>query len=256
MSSPEPRNLNQVSDPTYAKAVVPLAMGANAGFQFKTHPNINKPLFSSSSALGLKDAARGFPTNSAVGVLKWRQVTTDESLVPLVVNCWPTQTGGDSYEVTVEYELSSSYPSLEIRNLVVQVPAPVDSVPSIVPSIGQANFSKREAAVTWEVSGQSLLCAFHPHPMSTLALALALNLTLALPPQVPIIDSGSSSGTVEFHCTGMGSADSLFPIQVSFSATSTLCDLQVKEVKAADDSNAPYPFGASSSLVVESYTIS
>ena len=31
-----------VSDPSLGKAVVPLTLGANPGFQFKTHPNINK----------------------------------------------------------------------------------------------------------------------------------------------------------------------------------------------------------------------
>lgn len=51
--------------------------------------------------LGLKDATRPFPTGTAVGVLKWRAQTTDETLVPITINCWPTQTGGDSWEVTI-----------------------------------------------------------------------------------------------------------------------------------------------------------
>jgi len=200
---------------------VPLALGANPGYQFKTHPNINKPLFQNESKLGLKDATRPFPTGTAVGVLKWRAQTTDETLVPITINCWPTQTGGDSWEVNVEYELASAYPKLEVRNLVVSIPAPVDSVSSMVASIGQANFSKREGAVTWEV---------------------------------PIIDSSASSGTVEFTLMGMSSADALFPITASFMSPTTLCQLGVSEVRSADDGGA-LPFTSSASLSVESYTI-
>jgi len=211
-----------VTDPSLGKAVVPLVMGTNAGYQFKTHPNINKALFQSDSKLGLKDPARPFPTGNAVGVLKWRAQTTDEALVPLIINCWPTQTGGDSWEVNVEYELGSAYSKLEVRNLSVVIPAPVDAVPSIVPSIGQANFSKREGTVTWEV---------------------------------PIIDASSSSGTVEFTLSGMGSSDGLFPINVTFSSPTTLCQLSIPEVRSAEEGGGTLPFSTSSSLSVESYQI-
>jgi hypothetical protein len=90
------------SDPNAGKAVVPLELGENPGFQFKTHPNIDKALFANQSALGLRDASRAFPVNSPVGVLKWRLASTDESVLPLSVNCWPTQTGGNTWEVSLE----------------------------------------------------------------------------------------------------------------------------------------------------------
>jgi len=212
-----------VTDPSLGKAMVPCVMGANPGYQFKTHPNINKVLWSNESKLGLKDPARPFPTGTAVGVLKWRAQSADETLVPIIINCWPTQTGGDSWEINVEYELGSSYSKLEVRNLCVVIPAPVDSVPSIVPSIGQANFSKRESTVTWEV---------------------------------PIVDASASTGTVEFTLTGMPSSDALFPINVSFSAPTTLCQLAIPEVRSAEEGGGTLPFSASASLAVESYQIS
>ena len=81
------------SDADAGKAIVPLQMGPNPGFQFKTHPNIDKQLYASDQCLGLRDPTRPFPVGSAVGVLKWRLASTDESLVPLVINCWPTQVG-------------------------------------------------------------------------------------------------------------------------------------------------------------------
>lgn len=49
-----------------------VAGGANKGFQFKTHPNIDKALHSRENILGLKDPNRPFPTGSPLGVLKWR----------------------------------------------------------------------------------------------------------------------------------------------------------------------------------------
>jgi len=211
-----------VSDPAHGKAVVPLQLGENAGFQFKTHPNINKQLFASDSALGLRDPTRPFPTGSAVGVVKWRLSSIDEALVPLLINCWPTQTGGDTWEINVEYELAAStYPSLTVHDLTVVIPAPCDSVPSITASNGTASFSKRDSTLTWNV---------------------------------PILDASSSNGTVEFTLTGLASADSLFPISVNFAGAPTLCELSIPEVRSADG-GAPLPYTSTASLVVESYTI-
>lgn len=62
--------------------------GGNPGILFKTHPNINKELFSTENILGLKDPNRPFPTGqggdvAGVGLLKWRMQSVDESDVPL-----------------------------------------------------------------------------------------------------------------------------------------------------------------------------
>ena len=62
--------------------------GSNPGILFKTHPNINKELFSNENILGLKDPNRPFPTGqggdaAGVGLLKWRMQSVDESDVPL-----------------------------------------------------------------------------------------------------------------------------------------------------------------------------
>ena len=50
---------------------------------FKTHPNVDKKLFTSESVIGLKNPDKSFPINNDVGVLKWRLQTTDEALIPL-----------------------------------------------------------------------------------------------------------------------------------------------------------------------------
>ena len=62
----------QVLSEDHACIRVAVEQGANEGFQFKTHPNIDKSLYSSRSVLGLKDVDRPFPTGSPLGILKWR----------------------------------------------------------------------------------------------------------------------------------------------------------------------------------------
>jgi len=203
---------------------VPLRLGTNAGYQFKTHPHIDKQKFNGEGIITTKDGgARPFPTGSQVGVLKWRMANpSDESLVPLVVNAWPTQTGGATWEVSVEYELATAtYPGLEIHNLTVTLLTPgLDAPPALSASAGAASYSRRDGTVTW---------------------------------QVPLIDASSASGTVELNLSGLTSADALYPIQVAFQAPSTLCRLEVPGVQGAG--GEPLSHSATASLNVDSYTI-
>merc|ERR1719198_2116066 len=210
-----------ISEGALGKVTIPLRMGANPGFQFKTHPNINKALFTSNSVLGLKDPARPFPTGSPLGVLKWRLQTTDESLVPLVINCWPTQTAGDSFEINVEYELTAS--AAELRDVLISIPCTDTNPPTLTADAdnGQATYSKRDAAMQWTI---------------------------------PLVDSSSSSANIEFTVTGASSPDVFFPITVNFSSVRTLCELEAPQVLSAEDSS-PVPFSSSCAMSVESYTI-
>lgn len=95
-------------------------MELSQGFQFKTHPNIDKALHMRENILGLKDPNRPFPTGSPLGVLKWRMQTSDESMVPLSLNCWPSTSGDESY-VSIEYESTSKF---DLQNVVITVPLP------------------------------------------------------------------------------------------------------------------------------------
>lgn len=71
----------EVRDAASGCLVVKLSQGDTSGFQFKTHPNIDKAMYSNQATLGLKDPARPFPTGSGLGVLKWRMQTKDEDKV-------------------------------------------------------------------------------------------------------------------------------------------------------------------------------
>jgi len=209
-----------VSDPNYGKAVVPLKLGANPGFQFKTHPNINKQLWSTSSQLGLKDPARPFPPNQSLGVVKWRMQTNDDSKVPFQVTCWPTPSGSDSFDVTLEYEL---HKNLELHDLLVSIPIPPDASHTIGSAeVGQASYSRRDGLLQWSV---------------------------------PIVDQSNASATMEFSVAACPSADSIFPISVTFTSRQTMCELEVIDVLSVDD-NSPIPHSSSTLLSIESYTIS
>lgn len=73
----------------------------NDDFGFRTHPNINKNLFTSDRVLTIKDN-KPFPTHQALGILKWRLQNPGRVRAPLTVTCWP---GTDS--ATVEFELEN-----------------------------------------------------------------------------------------------------------------------------------------------------
>uniref|UniRef100_A0A803M5V1 Coatomer subunit delta n=1 Tax=Chenopodium quinoa TaxID=63459 RepID=A0A803M5V1_CHEQI len=102
---------------------VQVESGKKPSILFKTHPNINKELFSNESILGLKDPNRPFPTGQSVdgvGLLKWRMQSLDESAIPLTISCWPSVSGNVT-DVSIEYEASSNF---ELQNVIISVPLP------------------------------------------------------------------------------------------------------------------------------------
>ena len=70
--------MRQVLSEEHACIRVAVEAGANEGYQFKTHPNIDKAQYSQCSVLGLKDVDRPFPTGSPLGILKWRMQVSAE----------------------------------------------------------------------------------------------------------------------------------------------------------------------------------
>ena len=64
---------------------VEISTGQNAGFQFKSHPNIDKGLYTSENVLRLKDPQKPFPAGSPLGILKWRMQVTQSPHISLFV---------------------------------------------------------------------------------------------------------------------------------------------------------------------------
>ena len=187
------------------------------GYQFKTHPNIDKALFGESNALGLKDPARSFPSGAPLGVLKWRYQTVEESQVPITINCWPSVSGGQSY-VNIEYESNAQF---DLQDVQIAVPLPALGAAPVVNSCdGDWKFDARKSAWIWTIE---------------------------------LIDKDNSEGSAEFIVPATD-ASAFFPITVSFKAPRTLCDIKVEGVFGAQDGQ-PVKYGTSTSLITDSYTI-
>lgn len=201
---------------------VQIETGGNQGILFKTHPNMNKELFTHENILGLKDPNRPFPTGQAgdaagVGLLKWRMQSADESMVPLTINCWPSVSGNETY-VSIEYEASTMF---DLRNVVISVPLPaLREAPSVRQIDGEWRYDSRNSVLEWSIL---------------------------------LIDNSNRSGAMEFVVPPADSS-SFFPISVRFSATSTYSDLKVVNIIPLRG-GAPPKFSQRTVLITENYQV-
>ncbi|KAK6947193.1 Mu homology domain [Dillenia turbinata] len=201
---------------------VQIESAGNPGILFKTHPNINKELFSNENILGMKDPERPFPSGqtgdaAGVGLLRWRMQTVDESVVPLTINCWPSVSGNETY-VSIEYEASSMF---DLRNVVISVPLPaLRDAPNVRQIDGEWRFDSRNSILEWSIL---------------------------------LIDNSNRSGSMEFVVPPADSS-AFFPISVRFTAATTFSD--VKVVNVLPLSGGPPPkFSQRTQLVTENYQV-
>ncbi|XP_044507342.1 coatomer subunit delta-like [Mangifera indica] len=201
---------------------VQIETGGNPAILFKTHPNMNKELFTNENILGLKDPNRPFPTGQAgdaggVGLLKWRMQSADESMVPLSINCWPSVSGNETY-VSIEYEASSIF---DLRNVVISVPLPaLREAPSVRQIDGEWRYDSRNSVLEWSIL---------------------------------LIDNSNRSGSMEFVVPPADSS-AFFPISVRFSATSTYSDLKIVNILPLGGGVSP-KFSQRTVLTTENYQV-
>ena len=196
---------------------VQIAQGANPGFQFKTHPNIDKQLHASEGVLGLKDPNRPFPTGSPLGILKWRYQTTDESQAPLSINCWPSVSGGESF-VSIEYEATEKF---DLHNVVISIPIPPQRDPPTVNSAdGDYTYDARRGVLNWEIQ---------------------------------LVDASNRNGSMEFVVPATN-GDNFFPIDVNFTSNATYCDVKVDAVTRTTD-GGPVKFFGEHALACDGYQV-
>ncbi|XP_041426624.1 coatomer subunit delta-like [Xenopus laevis] len=115
----------RVLDDKFGRIRVHIDNEDKKGVQLQTHPNVDKKRFTLDSVIGLKNPEKSFPVNSDVGVLKWRLQTTEESFIPLTINCWPSESG-NGCDVNIEYELQEE--RLELNDVVITIPLPHNSM--------------------------------------------------------------------------------------------------------------------------------
>ncbi|KAL2635464.1 hypothetical protein R1flu_006943 [Riccia fluitans] len=186
-------------------------------FDFKTHPNIDKDLWSREHTLGMKDPSKPFPTGSQSGILKWRMVSKQESLVPLMINCWPSVSGGES-TVNIEYEASKMF---DLQNVVIQIPLPaLREGPTVNQADGEWRYDSRKSVLEWFIV---------------------------------LIDNTNRSGAMEFVLPP-ADPSSFFPIDVKFTASKTFCDIAVASVNQTQGGGNAR-FGGRKQLTVGTYHV-
>lgn len=134
----------KISDPAMTKVKLDLVANATHNVQFRTHPNVDKSLFNNSKTIQMTNAAaKGFPVNISVGVLRWKATpkVEDTSALPITFIVWVNPGADDTYNVTVEYELTGGD---ALKDVTVIIPY-ATSEPSV------SSFD-----ATYEVSGDSL----------------------------------------------------------------------------------------------------
>ena len=123
--------------PEASRVLIRLSDFAVPGFQLQLHPTIARS-FLNDHVLTLKQADRGFPVDSSVSVLRWRQPNGGDALVPLSVTCWP-EVLDDGCNVNVEYTLNREVlPALS--NVRICIPLPAGASPEILSVDGSYHF--------------------------------------------------------------------------------------------------------------------
>jgi hypothetical protein len=182
----------RITDPAFTKLRLGLRANPTQGAQFRTHPNVDKALFTSTSAIQLKDTTKRFPANNAIGVLRWRVASSADNaeILPITFTVWVNK-GSDTTTVTVEYELTGTD---SLHDVVVTIPYGT-SEPAV------ASFD-----AVYEVSGDSLDW------------------------NLGAVDESNPSGSFEFESTGDDDENEFFPMSVRFTKTQPFVDVDVLDV--------------------------
>ncbi|EMR64627.1 putative coatomer subunit delta protein [Eutypa lata UCREL1] len=206
----------RISDPSLTKIKLFLAANASHGVQFRTHPNVDRGLFTSSKAIQMSNVARGFPVNNSVGVLRWRATpkVDDTSALPISFTVWVNKGSEGNYTMTVEYELTGGD---ELRDVTVLIPY----------STSEPSVSSFDA--TYEVSGDSLEWT------------------------IGTVNEDNANGSFEFDAQA-DDENEFFPMQVRFSKTSPFIDVDVSSVLLVEE-NEEVTFSKDIRSVADSYLV-
>merc|ERR1712153_35875 len=210
----------QITDKDQAKVKIHIAHQASSDFQFQTHPNIKKDAFFGVADpwLTLAKEDRAFPCGNSIGILKWRYQTSDDSMSPVSVTCWPSNQGGMTH-CNLEYNLTGVLPELE--DFVVRIPIPGSAAhaPEIIDVDGDTTFDSRTNELLWRID---------------------------------TMDGSNDNGALEFSVPQVNHQE-FFPVNVTFTSPTTLCSMEVLEV--VDSGNAPARFSKQCAFKVDSYQV-
>ncbi|KAI0022064.1 hypothetical protein F4780DRAFT_735423 [Xylariomycetidae sp. FL0641] len=206
----------RISDPSLTKIKLDLSANASHGAQFRTHPNVDRGLFTSSKIIQMSNTARGFPVNNSVGVLRWRATpkTDDTSALPISFTVWVNKGSGMNYTMTVEYELTGGD---TLKDVSVVIPY-ATSEPSV------SSFD-----ATYEVSGDSLEWT------------------------IGTVSEENPNGSFEFDAEA-NDENEFFPMHVRFSKTTPFIDVDVSSVSLLEE-NEEVTFSKDIKSVADNYVV-
>ncbi|KAH8699063.1 coatomer subunit delta [Talaromyces proteolyticus] len=188
----------RITDQAFTKIKLDLNAIPSHGAQFRTHPNVDKALFTNSNIIQLKDTSKRFPANNAIGVLRWRVASSGSDkgdILPITFTVWVNK-GSDSTTVTVEYELTGAD---NLRDVAVTIP------------YGATEPMVSSFDAVYEVSGDSLEW------------------------NIGTIDSDNGSGSFEFEVVDPDvDENEFFPMSVRFSKTTPFIEVDVSSVTLLD----------------------
>jgi coatomer subunit delta len=192
----------RITDPSLTKLSLSVtAVEGPLKAQFRTHPNVDKSLFTSQKLIQLKDTTKRFPVNNSIGVLRWRVTAPADhptDILPLTFTAWVNKSSEGTYTITIEYELTSSTPTT-LRDVSVTIPY-ASSEPSV------SSFD-----AIYQVSGDSLEWT------------------------IGVIDAESPNGSFEFEAQADDDTE-FFPMTVHFDMSGTFVDVDVGEVRMLEGS--------------------
>lgn len=207
----------RISDPSFTKLKLALLANPTHGAQFRTHPNVDKAVFTNSSAIQLKDTSKRFPANNSIGVLRWRVASSGDSaeILPITFTVWVNR-GSDSTTVTVEYELTGSDP---LRDVVVTIP--YGTTEPVVSSFD----------AVYEVSGDSFDW------------------------NIGSVDESNASGSFEFESAGDSDESEFFPMSVRFTKVNPFVEVDVTDVSLLEMEGESTGFSKDVKCVADGYLI-
>ncbi|PKY09173.1 putative coatomer subunit delta [Aspergillus campestris IBT 28561] len=207
----------RISDPSLTKLKLDLLANPTHGAQFRTHPNVDKAVFTNSSEIQLKDMSKRFPANNAIGVLRWRVAGGGDNadILPITFTVWVNK-GSDSTTVTIEYELTGSD---TLRDVIVTIP------------YGATEPAVSSFDAVYEVSGDSLDW------------------------NVGTVDESNASGSFEFEAAGDGDENDFFPMNVRFSKATPFVEVDVNNVYLLEQEGESAEFAKEVRTVAENFVI-
>ncbi|KAJ4474424.1 hypothetical protein J3R30DRAFT_3295753 [Lentinula aciculospora] len=188
--------------------------------QFKQHPNVAKFAPGKERVITLKDPSRALPVGQSLAVLKWRYNGTDESNVPLSINCWPSPSNDGTCEVSIEYELENE--NVSLYDVVISIPLPEGSYPTVTSHSGEWSLNPSSHSIAWTIPAISS-------------------------------DEDTRSGSLIFNVGG-DDAGAFFPVEVAFIAKGSLAGVNVASVTKTSGESLN-SFSVDSLLTVDEYLV-